>query len=145
MLLRASHRGGDDVHAEPPELVLHGGESRLGGRQLGDRDHDADVLLEHVPVAGDHGAKERVVLRRVRQVQAQPGRRQHLVQERLGQRCEQIFFVGEIPVEHRGRLAGGRRDVGQGGAVKATLREQLSGGQLDGRPGLAAFRGERRL
>ena len=54
LLLGAAHRCGDDVHAEAPELVLHGGESRLRGGQLGDGDHDADVLLEHVPVAGDH-------------------------------------------------------------------------------------------
>jgi len=37
LLLGLAHRCGDDVHPEPPELVLHGGESRLGRRQLRDR------------------------------------------------------------------------------------------------------------
>ena len=123
LLLGAAHRCGDDVHAEPPELVLHGGESRLGRGQLGDGDHDADVLLEHVPVPGDHRGEERVVVRGVRQVKAQPRRRHDVVQERLGQRGQQVLLVGEVAVEHRRRLARGRRDVGQRGAVKPALGE----------------------
>ena len=81
VLLSVPHRGGDDVHAEAPKLVLDGGKSLLRRRQLSDRDHDADVLLEHVPVAGDHRGEERVVVGRVRQVQAQPGRCDDVVQE----------------------------------------------------------------
>ena len=70
LLLRAPHRCGDDVHAEAPELVLHVGESGLGVRELADGDHDADVLLEHVPVPGHHRREERAVLRRLREVHA---------------------------------------------------------------------------
>ena len=63
LLLCAPHGCGDDVHAEAPELVLHAGESLLCRGQLGDCDHDSDVLLEHVPVAGDHGREELAVVR----------------------------------------------------------------------------------
>jgi hypothetical protein len=63
LFLGASHRCGDDVHAEAAKLVLYGGESRLGRSQLRDGDHDADVLLEHVPVAGHDDGEERVVIR----------------------------------------------------------------------------------
>ena len=69
VLLSAEHGGGDDVHAEPPEFVLDGGEPLLGRRQLRYGDHDADVLLEHVPVAGDDRGEERVVIGGFRQVQ----------------------------------------------------------------------------
>src|SRR6202012_1454789 len=140
VLLNMSHRGGDNIHAESPKLVLNGGKPLLGGGQLGDRDHDADVLLEHVPVAGDHRREGRLVSGGVRQMQIQPGRRQYLVQKRLGKRGKEVLFVVEVPIEHRGGLAGSRGDVGQRGAVKATLREQLAGCLFEGRPGLATLR-----
>jgi len=62
-VVKFSNSCGDDVHPEAAKLVLHGGESRLGCGQLCHGDHDADVLLEHVPVAGDGGKEERVVIR----------------------------------------------------------------------------------
>ena len=145
MLLNMSHRGGDDVHAKSPKFVLNGGKPLLCGGELCDRDHDADVLLEHVPVAGDHRSEERIVLRGVRQVKAQSGRRQDVLQKRLGKCGEQILFVVKVPVEHRRGFTCRRGDVGQCGAVEASLGEQFSGGLLDGRPGLAAFCGQRRL
>jgi hypothetical protein len=63
LLLCATDRCGDYVHAEAPKLILYEGESWLGGGQLRNGDHDADVLLEHVPVAGHDGGEERVVIR----------------------------------------------------------------------------------
>jgi hypothetical protein len=81
LLLRPAHRCGDDVHPEPSELVLHGGESRLRRGQLRDGDHDADVLLEHVPVPGHDGGEEGVVVRGVGQVKTHPRRRHDVMQE----------------------------------------------------------------
>jgi hypothetical protein len=65
------------------------------------------------------------------------------MQERLGQRGEQVLFVGEVAVEHRGGFTGRRGDVGQGGAVKTSLCEQLSGGLFDSLAGLQALGGKR--
>src|SRR5271167_1606597 len=65
------------------------------------------------------------------------------MQKRLGQRGEQIFLVVEIAVEHRGGFPCGRCDVRQGGAVEATLREQLSSGLLDRIAGLSTLRAQR--
>ena len=79
MLLGAPHRCRDDVHAELPELVLHGGEPLLGRAELGDGHHDADVLLEHVPVTGDHRFEKPGVLWRLRQLHVQSGRNEHVV------------------------------------------------------------------
>ena len=66
-----------------------------------------------------------------------------VAQEGLGQRGQQVFLVGVVAVEHRGRLTRRRRDVGQRGAVKTALGEQLSGRLFDGVPGLAALGCER--
>ena len=76
-------------------------------------------------------------------MQAQPRRSDDVAQEGLGQCGQQVFLVGVVPVEHRGRLTRRRCDVGQRGAVKAALGEQLPGGLLDGGTGLAAFGCER--
>src|ERR1700741_610949 len=65
------------------------------------------------------------------------------MQERLGQRGEQILLVREVAGEHRGRLARRRRDVAQRRPVKSALGEQLPGRLLDGFPGLASLRAER--
>ena len=73
LLLGAEHRCPDDVHAEPPELVLHLGEPALPGAQLVDGHHDADVLFEHVPVTGDGGGEE-LVCPAVTRATACPGR-----------------------------------------------------------------------
>jgi hypothetical protein len=86
------------------ELVLHRGEARLGGGELVDGDHDADVLLEHVPVGGDHRHEEPAVQRRLRQVHPQPGGLDDVVQERLRQRGQQILLVLEVPIEQPRRL-----------------------------------------
>ena len=102
LLLGAPHRRGNDVHPEPPELVLYSGKPRLGGGELGDGDHDADVLFEHVPVPGHHGGEECVVVRGVGQVKAHPRRGHDIAEERLGQRGQQVLLVGEVAVEHRG-------------------------------------------
>ncbi len=103
LLLGALHRGGDDLHPEAAELVLHRGEPRLGRGELRDGDHDADVLLEHVPVTGHHRAEEGVVVGGgFGQVDARTRRRDDLVQERLGQHRQQVLLVGEVPVERRG-------------------------------------------
>src|SRR5262249_52512493 len=96
-----------------------------------------------VPVSGDDSGEERVVVRRLRKVKAHPARGHDVMQERLGERGEQIFLVGEVAVEHRGRFARRRRDVGQRRPVKPTLGEQLPGGLFDGFPGLATLRAER--
>src|SRR6201986_1899408 len=152
LLLGATYRGRHDVHAEAAEFVLDGREALLGRCQLGDGDYDADVLFEDVPVTGDHRSEKVVVVcggtsrlrGRVRQVQAQAGWSDDLVQKGLREGGQQVFLIGEVPVEHRRRFSRGRGDVGQRGAVKAPFGEQFSGRLFDGRPGLAAFGGKGR-
>src|SRR5271165_3159015 len=144
LLLRAPNRRRDVIRAESPNLVLHRSEPLPSGGELGDRDHDADVLLEHVPVAGHHRGEERGVVRRILRLHGQARWGDHVMEEGLRQCGQQVFLVVEVAVEYRGRPACRRRDVGQRGAVKTPLSEQLPGRLLDRAPGLSALRAQRR-